>query len=233
MKKLVTTLDINYDKEITDITFPYMKEYANQIGADLHIQTTRLFPELPVSVEKFYLYSLIPNYDVTIFLDADCIVNPFSTPDLTEIALYEKDAILVPEHIDPPHQFNEKIIQFQCPLYFSVLTPPVANAFNPFWIEENIDVIKTFRKDINNKSEMHKHYEFSREVKTENIWFMDEFLFNYNIMKHKLPTVSIKELVPQQTFVAHIAATKESKLKFLKESAAVIENWREHVKIST
>jgi hypothetical protein len=43
MKKLLITFDINYTKEITDITYPYMKSYADKIGADFKIITERKF----------------------------------------------------------------------------------------------------------------------------------------------------------------------------------------------
>ena len=45
MKKLLV-LDIgDYDREITNITFPYMKQYAKNIGADFHVITQRKFPD--------------------------------------------------------------------------------------------------------------------------------------------------------------------------------------------
>ena len=37
MKKVLVTLDINYPKEITDLTFPCMKQYAKNIGAEFII----------------------------------------------------------------------------------------------------------------------------------------------------------------------------------------------------
>lgn len=91
MKKLLVTLDINYDKNITDITYPYMKSYANKIDADFKKITERKFPEEPVNIEKFQLYELSKDYDWTIFIDADAIIHP-NCPDLTEV--YNKDVVI-------------------------------------------------------------------------------------------------------------------------------------------
>ena len=68
MKKLLVTLNINdYDKEITELTFPYMKEYAHNIGADFHIITERKFPNFSITLEKFQLYEISEEYDKIIF----------------------------------------------------------------------------------------------------------------------------------------------------------------------
>ena len=91
MKKQIITLDINYNKEITDLTYPYMKKYAHKIQADFNIITERKFPEYGANIEKFQLYELSKEYDWTIFLDADAIVHP-NTPDITEIV--GKDTVI-------------------------------------------------------------------------------------------------------------------------------------------
>lgn len=43
MKKVLVTLDIDYPKEITDITFPYMEKYAKNIGAEFLILKERKY----------------------------------------------------------------------------------------------------------------------------------------------------------------------------------------------
>lgn len=86
MKKTLFTLNINnYEPEITALTFPLMKMYADKIGADFHIITERKltlpgacmaggFPGL----EKFQIYELgreMKN-EWNIFIDPDCLVHP-------------------------------------------------------------------------------------------------------------------------------------------------------------
>jgi len=43
MKKALVTMDINYPKEITKITFPYLKQYANKIDADFIVIDSRKY----------------------------------------------------------------------------------------------------------------------------------------------------------------------------------------------
>ena len=77
MKKLLVTLNINnYDKDITNLTFPYMRQYAQNIGADFHIINERKFPNFPLMIEEFQMYDYSSEYDWIIFLDADCLINP-------------------------------------------------------------------------------------------------------------------------------------------------------------
>lgn len=80
MKKTLFTLDINnaYDKRITDITYPFMKAYADKIGADFHIISERKFPDFPVTYEKCQIYQLGQemNNDWNIFFDCDALIHP-------------------------------------------------------------------------------------------------------------------------------------------------------------
>ncbi len=59
MKKLIATLNVNYSKEITDITYPYIESYAKKIDADFKVISERKFHNFPVNIEKFELYELV------------------------------------------------------------------------------------------------------------------------------------------------------------------------------
>jgi hypothetical protein len=86
MKKTLFTLSIdNYQPEITALTFPLMKLYADKIGADFHVITERKltlpgqhmaggFPGL----EKFQIYELGKEMknDWNMFVDPDCLIHP-------------------------------------------------------------------------------------------------------------------------------------------------------------
>jgi hypothetical protein len=91
MKKLLITFDINYTKEITDITYPYMQSYADKINADFKIITERKYSNEPVICEKFQVYDISKEYDWTILIDCDAIIHP-NCPDLTEV--YKKDTVI-------------------------------------------------------------------------------------------------------------------------------------------
>lgn len=80
IKKTIYTLDIDnaYYKELTDLTYPYIKKYAHKIGADFHIISERKFPEYPVTYEKLQIYELSQEMenDWNIFIDCDTLIHP-------------------------------------------------------------------------------------------------------------------------------------------------------------
>jgi hypothetical protein len=79
MKKLIFTLNVNdFSPEITKITYPLMKSYANKIGADFMELTERKFPDMPPNYEKFQVWELSNalDYDWFIFFDADTLIHP-------------------------------------------------------------------------------------------------------------------------------------------------------------
>lgn len=78
-KKTVYTLCVdNYAPEITEITFPYMKAWADKIEADFYVIQDRKFPDAPPVYEKFQIYELSKEHgnDWNIFIDADCLIHP-------------------------------------------------------------------------------------------------------------------------------------------------------------
>lgn len=91
MAKALWTLNINdYEPEIRDITYPYLKRYAAKCGAEFKEITERKFPDFPVSYEKMQLHKLGEPYEWNIFFDADALVHP-DTPDFTNFL--SKDTI--------------------------------------------------------------------------------------------------------------------------------------------
>lgn len=92
IKKTIFTLDIDnaYSKELTDLTYPLMKEYARKIDAEFVIISKRKFPDWPVTYEKFQVYELSQkmNNDWNIFFDCDTLIHP-DTPDLTQMIPFD------------------------------------------------------------------------------------------------------------------------------------------------
>lgn len=79
MKKTLYTLAVNdYAPQITAITFPLLKNWANKIGAEFFVIKDRKYPDLPPVYEKFQIYDLSKEHDNdwNIFLDADTLVHP-------------------------------------------------------------------------------------------------------------------------------------------------------------
>jgi len=85
MKKTIFTLNVNnYSPEITKLTYPFIKNYADKIGAEFAVITERKFPDFPVWYEKLQLYKLSHDNDWSLFFDSDCLIHP-DLFDITEI----------------------------------------------------------------------------------------------------------------------------------------------------
>jgi hypothetical protein len=87
IKKGVFTLNLNPDdyREVTDLTYPLLKEWCRKLGADFIEITERKFPEaLSPTYEKCQVYQLAQdlNLDWAIFVDADALIHP-DTMDFT------------------------------------------------------------------------------------------------------------------------------------------------------
>jgi hypothetical protein len=79
MKKTVFTLCVDeYAPEITVLTLPLLRHYADKVGARFHVITERKYPDWPVVYEKFQIYELSREMgnDWNIFFDADTVVHP-------------------------------------------------------------------------------------------------------------------------------------------------------------
>lgn len=79
LKKTIFTLNVDgYAPEITELTYPLIKHYAEKIGADFHTITERKFPNMPPVYEKMQIYELgrrMQN-DWNIYIDSDTLVHP-------------------------------------------------------------------------------------------------------------------------------------------------------------
>jgi hypothetical protein len=77
MKKVIWTLNIdNYAPEITALTYPLLKRYAQKIGARFKVISERKFPGWPVVYEKLQIYELGRENDWNIYIDSDALVFP-------------------------------------------------------------------------------------------------------------------------------------------------------------
>jgi len=94
MNKTIYTLNVDgYSSEITDLTYPLLKRYADKINADFFIITDRIYPQFPPVYEKLQIYDLqyMKGDDWSIYIDSDAIVHP-DFFDVTE--LVQKDTVL-------------------------------------------------------------------------------------------------------------------------------------------
>jgi hypothetical protein len=86
MNKLVVSLSFGIFDDISKISFPLMKQYAERIGADFRCivpNTNAIAPNL----NKSQIKDLLETYDRVVYLDCDTLVRP-DCPDLFDIVPY-------------------------------------------------------------------------------------------------------------------------------------------------
>jgi hypothetical protein len=194
MKKVLVTLDINYPKEITDLTFPCMKQYAKNIGAEFIILKERKYPDLPITQEKFQLYNVDADY--IIFLDADALINP----NCFDFSKLKSDIIVIAEWLDgadflpesPPGK--NKIRIHSAFLAFSKQSK--------YLVEPHNNPLQYIPNILNPKPE----------------WQLDEYVMSLNLLKYGGNILTTKENFPGN--IAHNGnyLTVEQKVKMLKEN---------------
>jgi len=91
IKKTIYTLNVNsYSEKITALTYPFIRDYAEKIGAAFHIIKDRKFPDWPITYEKLQIYELGQENDWSIYVDSDALIHP-DTIDFT--TLLKKDTV--------------------------------------------------------------------------------------------------------------------------------------------
>jgi lipopolysaccharide biosynthesis glycosyltransferase len=83
-RTLVLTLGDAHYQEITELTFPRAKAYADSIGADFQVLSSRVYPGVHMGYEKFQARGLLDRYSRILLLDGDVLVRP-GTPDLFQM----------------------------------------------------------------------------------------------------------------------------------------------------
>ena len=221
MKKLLVTLNIgDYDKEITDLTFPYMREYAQNIGADFHIIKERKFPDFPLMLEEFQMYDFSKTYDWIIFLDGDCLINPNGI-DLT--GLVEKDRVLIAKYNPPTHHFHPENIeekynlQYYAPFFFLVFHKNSRDCVkpyeNPYDYYDHINLSST-HPEMKTYMNIRTHLT-EKEIKDT---LIDEFLLTLNLHRYNIKTASLQEDFPELNIIAHTSDARDIKIQHLKNS---------------
>lgn len=85
MTKTIFLLDIgNYLPQVKRLTLPFIRHYAERIGADIYTITDRKFPAWPVTYEKLQIHELaaLIGSDWNMYLDVDALIHP-ECPDFS------------------------------------------------------------------------------------------------------------------------------------------------------
>jgi len=197
-KHIVCTLNINYSKDITDITLPAMEKYAENIGADFLVISDRKFPHLPFTQEKFQLYDLDANH-IT-FLDVDALINP-GAPDFSKVA---KDAIVIAEWLVADD--------------FSSDSPPGRNKFRVHSAFLSFSSANKFIVKPDENPMQHMQYILGENRE----WNLDEYIMSLNVLRHGADIIDLKDGFPNT--IAHNGNrfTIEQKVEFLKQNQSIL-----------
>lgn len=94
VKKTIYTVNVdNYAPELTELTYPFIRRYAQKIGAEFYIISERKSPSMPPVYEKLQIYDLCQEHgnDWNIYIDSDALVSP----DLFDVTVHlAKDTVL-------------------------------------------------------------------------------------------------------------------------------------------
>ena len=218
IKKTVFTLNLNPDtyKEITDLTYPLLKEYCRKIGAEFYEIKDRKFPEWKSpTYEKCQVYALAQEMenDWNIFIDCDALVHP-DTPDFT--SLISKDVVLHNGHDFGPIRWK----------YDRFLLRDGRHIGSPTWLCVASDwCIELFKPldDMTPEEAYDCIFPVTGELKcgVEPFRLIEDFVFSRNIAKYGLKFTSFIELTKilrfDGNFLFHMYATpieeKVAKLK--------------------
>lgn len=195
-----------------------MEKYAKNISADFFIIDKRKYVDLPIPLEKFQIFDCCENYEWTIFLDADCLINPKSF-NLTSIV--ENDVVIVSEYLnitqskDPQfqtHLKNNVILDFHAPFYFL--------AFH----KKNKSIVKL----PYNPLEYLRYVNTTKKMKQRGIdkkWHLDELFLSYNVVKNGISTISLKQDLPNYC-IAHNGnyLSENEKINFINENLETLNS---------
>ncbi len=82
MTKTIFLMNIgDFAPEVTRLTYPFIRYYADRIGAEIVPITERKFPDWPVTYEKMQIHALARS-DWNIYIDSDALLFP-DCPDYT------------------------------------------------------------------------------------------------------------------------------------------------------
>jgi len=220
-KKTIYTLNINdYSKEITDLTYPFIKKYAHKIGADFHIITERKFPDYPIVYEKLQIYDLGYDNDWSIYIDSDALIHP-DTFDITE--LLPRDTVLTCNSDFAP-------IRWKYDKYFRRDGRNIG-AGNWFTVASDlcIDLFKPL-DDITLEQAVENIFPtlIERNFVGDRSHFIDDYVVSRNIAKYGLKFTTFKDMLkkyggPGEFLFHEYCYTTEEKVENINK---VLQFWR-------
>jgi hypothetical protein len=221
IKKGVFTLNLNPDayQEVTDLTYPLIKEWSRKLGADFMEIKDRKFPEaLSPTYEKCQVYQLAQdlNLDWAIFVDADALIHP-DTMDFTNHI--GKDTVM-------HHGADFASIRWRYDKYF---WRDGRNIGSCTWFivasDWCLDIYKPL-DDISLETAYENIFPISEEVQrgVEPFRLIEDYVFSRNIAKYGLKFITVSEYLkrmgvePGNLFWHLYAISNEEKVARMKQT---------------
>ncbi len=220
----IFTLNIGqgYDKEVTDITYPLIKQWAYKIGADFYEITERKFLEWPVTYEKLQIYQLGQEMknEWNIFIDCDAIIHP-DLMDITQhiprdtVAHNGSDIATMRWRYDRFFKRDGRIIGSAT--WFCVASDWCIELFKPL-------------DDLTPEEVSKNIFPLTSELKTDMppIRLVDDYVMSRNIAKFGLKFMTLNDIyekykIPMGYFVFHMyACPQEQKVE---EMRKILKQW--------
>lgn len=224
MTKTIFTLSVNgYAKEITDITYPYIKRYAKRIGAEFVNITERKFPDYPVVYEKFQVYQLAKEMknDWNIYIDSDTLIHP-ETIDFTEHL--SKDTVCQNGHDmgqirwKPDNYFRRDGRWIGTCNWFTLFSDWCIDMYHPL---EDMSIARAIENCTPTVGELNCGL-------IDKLHLVDDYIISRNVARYGLKYMTIQELLPKiglpnaNFFYHEYTIPTEEKVKRLKK---VIIDW--------
>jgi len=223
IKKTVFTLNVdNYAPEITELTYPHMKKYADRIGADFFVITERKWPNMPPVYEKLQIYELAQQMDNdwNIYLDSDALVHPETIDFTTQLS---KDTVthnwkdVAPVRWDLDRYFYRDGRNIGSGNWFTIASDWCIDLWKPLDDLEYEDALKRIHPTM---AEMQAGVQPSHLI--------DDFTLSRNIAKYGLKFKTIKGLLKDidlegaEFFYHQYLIPNETKVVEIKET---IKRW--------
>jgi lipopolysaccharide biosynthesis glycosyltransferase len=194
---LVVTLCIGkLYEEISLVTHPFMRSYAEKIGADFQVITIAETKTDIEYYEKFQLYSYLERYERVIFLDTDLLVSP-QCPDLFSVVPETHfGAFLVSQYSN----FHDSAIRISQEILGNI-------DWNAKYFNSGVMVFSKAHREVFSYQDS-EFKTWSSHSRSHDGTFLDQTLLNYRVFKAEIPFFDIGY------FYNHTTAPRNSSLRF-------------------
>lgn len=228
-KKVIYTLNTggNHTPEITAVTYPYIKLFADKIGADFRIIDERKWPEWPATYEKLQIFTEGRDYDWIYYIDSDALIHP-DMFDVTRhlhpdtVLQYGND--LIGTRFKDNQYFRRDTRQISSCNWFTVAHVDCLDLWHPLedmTVEEALKNIRPQLKESPTCSDGH---------------LIDDYVLSYNIARYGLHYVPFNTRMLKQLGMENAQFLFHSHLLTRREKAYVLprvmeERWKENLPV--